>query len=69
MELTYDEYLIIAAGVALMQKELFRAGYESMNGDRDVSEAITLEDFDEQYKIMTGLYGKFDKAVSDFEEG
>ena len=40
IELTLDEYVLVFGGIALMQRELYKAAYETMNGDREKRDEI-----------------------------
>ena len=68
IELTFDEYAIVFGGIALMQRELYKAAYETMNGDREKRDSISIDEFDRQHGILRGLYDKFGEAAKKFEE-
>lgn len=68
LELTQEEYQLVAAGIALVHRGLFKTEYESMVGNLEGKEVMTIGEFDEKHKIIMNLYDKFDKAKKTFEE-
>lgn len=68
IELTFDEYVLVISGIALMQRELYKAAYETMNGDREGKDEISIDEFDKQHNILKVLYDKFGEAAEIFEE-
>ena len=68
IELTFDEYTLVFGGIALMQRELYKAAYETMNGYREKKDSITIDEFNKQHGILSGLYDKFGEAAKIFEE-
>ena len=51
-----------------MQRELYKAAYETMNGDREGKDEISIDEFDKQHNILKVLYDKFGEAAEIFEE-
>lgn len=68
IELTPDEFVLVYGGIALMQRELYKAAYETMNGDREKRDSISIDEFDKQHGILRGLYDKFGEAAKKSEE-
>lgn len=58
LELTVNEFVCVMAGVGLYHKELAKSLYESMEGLRDESTSINVEEFEDHHKALMNLYDK-----------
>ena len=68
LELTESEFMCVMAGLALYHKEAAKSLYETMEGLRDNSNSIDVNEFDGQHKTLMGLYDKLAVIVEQMKE-
>lgn len=61
LELTFDEAITLAAALGLYHKELAKSFYEGLEGLKE--DPLSIDEFDNQHKMVIGLYDKF-KALN-----
>ena len=66
LELTPEEFVVVSAGIGCFHKETAKALYESLEGTRDKDKAINVEEFDNQHKILMGLYDKLSVIADEY---
>lgn len=68
LELTVNEFVCVMAGISLYHKEVAKSFYETMEGLRDKSTSINVEEFDDQHKVIMSLYDKLAAITEKIKE-
>lgn len=68
LELTATEFVCVMAGIALYHKEVAKSLYETLEGLRNESTSISVEEFDEQHKAIMSLYDKLAAITEQMKE-
>lgn len=65
LELTFEEAMMLYAGLGLFHKETAKALYETLEGLREKKEEVNVDEFDKHHKMAMGLYEKFKDILSE----